>query len=180
VLLNEGVVKWREFDHPTYGKIEIGGTRQNWSRTPPSFLLEEECHRNMAYTLYHAEQMPRLRIAEVKTESIAGGLRKVWVTIENQRLIPTRLAQDVSNHISPPDIVTLSGPNVKVLSSGEVTDRFFKRVEAVKRRPERVELDSIPGMQAKRVQFVVSGSGSFKITVDSAKGGIVTQDSKVP
>jgi hypothetical protein len=26
VLLNEGVVKWHEFDHPTYGKIEIGGT----------------------------------------------------------------------------------------------------------------------------------------------------------
>ena len=180
VLLNEGVVKWREFDHPTYGKIEIGGTRQNWSRTPPSFLLEEECHRNMAYTLYHAEQMPRVRITDVKTESIAGGLHKVWVTIENQRLIPTRLAQDVSNHISPPDIVTLSGQGVKVLSSGEVTDRFFKRVEAVKRRPERVELDSIPGMQAKRVQFVISGSGSFKVTVDSAKGGIVAQESKIP
>jgi hypothetical protein len=180
VLLNEGVVKWREFDHPTYGKIEIGGTRQNWSRTPPSFLLEEECHRNMAYTLYHAEQMPRLRIADVKVENIAGGLHKVWVTIENQRLIPTRLSQDVNNHISPPDVVTLSGAGMKVLSSGEVTDRFFKRVEAVKRRPERVELDSIPGLQAERVQFVVSGSGSFKITVDSAKGGLISTEGKVP
>jgi hypothetical protein len=86
----------------------------------------------------------------------------------------------VSNHISPPDIVTLSGPGVKVLSSGEVTDRFFKRVEAVKRRPERVELDSISGMQAERVQFVISGSGTFKITVDSAKGGVVNSEGRIP
>jgi hypothetical protein len=180
VLLNEGVVKWHEFDHPTYGKIEIGGTRKNWSRTPTSFLLEEECHRNMAYTLYHADQMPRLRIAEIKIEGLAGGLNKVWVTIENQRLIPSRTSQDVSSHISPPDVVTLSGPGVKVLSSGRVTDRFFKRVEAVKRRPERVELDSIPGMEAVRVQFIVTGSGAFKVMVDSAKGGVVTQAGALP
>jgi zinc carboxypeptidase len=180
VLLNEGVVKWHEFDHPTYGKIEIGGTRKNWSRTPTSFLLEDECHRNMAYTLYHADQMPRIQISEVKVENLAGGLYKVWVTIENQRLIPTRTAQDVNSHISPPDVVTLGGPAVKVLSSGRVTDRFFKQVEAVKRRPDRVELDSVPGMGAVRVQFIASGSGALKITVDSAKGGLVTRDDKLP
>src|SRR6185436_11288057 len=45
VLLNEGLTPWHEYDHPTYGKIEIGGTRKEWGRTPPSFLLEEECHR---------------------------------------------------------------------------------------------------------------------------------------
>jgi hypothetical protein len=180
VLLSEGVVKWHEFDHPTYGKIEIGGTRKNWSRTPTSFLLEEECHRNMAYTLYHADQMPRLRIVEIRKESLAGGLNKIWVTVENQRLIPTRTTQDVSSHISPPDVVTLSGPGVKVLSSGRVTDRFFKRVDAVKRRPERVELDSVPGMEAVRVQFIVTGSGAFKVTVDSAKGGVMSQDGTLP
>ena len=179
VLLDEGMVKWHEFDHPTYGKIEIGGTRKNWGRTPTSFLLEEECHRNMASTLYHADQMPRLRISDVKTERVADGLHKIWVTIENQRLIPTRTAQDTSNQISPPDVVTLSGPDVKVISAGRVTDRFFKRVEAVKRRPERVELDSIPSMGVTRVQFVVSGSGGFKVTVDSAKGGVVTKEGRI-
>lgn len=173
VMLEEGMVKWHDFDHPTYGKIEIGGTRKEWGRTPPSFLLEEECHRNMAFTLYHADQIPRLKVPEVKVEKIADGLFKVWVTIENSQLIPTRIAQDVSNHISPPDIVALQGRDVKVLSSGTVTDRFFKRVEAGKRKPERVELNSVGGMAAARVQFVVSGSGEFTVKVDSAKGGIV-------
>jgi hypothetical protein len=172
VLLNDGLVKWKEFDHPTYGKIEIGGTKKTWGRTPVSFLLEEECHRNMAFTLYHAEQMPRISIGEIKTERVDDGLYKVWVTIENSRLIPTRTQQDAANHISPPDIITLTGDNVLVISSGRVTDRFFKRVEPVKRRPERVEIDTIPGLNAVRVQFIITGRGSFKVTVDSAKGGI--------
>jgi len=128
----------------------------------------------MAFTLYHADQMPRLSIGAVETEKLGDGLYKVWVTIENSRLIPTRLSQDVSNNISPPDVVSLVGPNIKVLSSGRVIDRFFKRVEAVARRPERVELETISGMSAARVQFIISGSGGFRITVDSAKGGLHT------
>jgi hypothetical protein len=180
VLLNDGVVKWHEYDHPTYGKIEIGGTKKEWGRTPVSFLIEEECHRNMAYTLYHAGQMPRLGITEVSVTNLSAGLYKVWVTMDNGRLIPTRSSQDVSNHISPPDIVTLSGPEVKVLSAGRVTDRFFKRVEAVKQRPERVELDTISGMSAVRVQFIVSGKGRFKVTLDSAKGGLFTSEHSLP
>ncbi|KPL11909.1 hypothetical protein AMJ85_02575 [candidate division BRC1 bacterium SM23_51] len=180
VLMNDGVVEWKEFDHPTYGKIEIGGAKKQWGRTPMSFLLEEECHRNMAFTLYHAAMMPLLKISEVTIEEMADGLFKVWVTIENSRLIPTRCAQDVANHINPPDIVSLAGPDVKVLSSGRVIDRFFKRVEAVKRRPERVELDTIRGMSAERVQFIVSGSGPFTVAVDSAKGGLHTCKHALP
>lgn len=180
VLLNDGVVPWHEFNHPTFGKIEIGGTKKTWGRTPVSFLLEEECHRNMAFTLYHAAQMPRLAITEVKTEPLGDGLFSVWVEIENARLIPTRTRQDASRHISPPDIVTLAGPDVKVLSAGRVTDRFFKRVEAVKRRPERVELETISGLSAARVRFIVSGRGRFKVSVDSAKGGLVSADHALP
>jgi hypothetical protein len=180
VLLNDGVVEWKEFDHPTYGKIEIGGTKKEWGRMPPSFLLEEECHRNMAFTLYHADQTPLLKIADVKADKMADGLYKVWVTIENSKLIPTRTAVDVANNISPPDVVTLAGPKVKVLSAGRVTDRYFKKVEAVKRRPERVELSTIGGMGAERVQFVVSGRGAYTVTVDSAKGGLLVSKQTLP
>ncbi len=180
VLLNDGVVEWKEFDHPTFGKIEIGGTKKEWGRLPPSFLLEEECHRNMAFTLYHAAMMPKLRIADVTMEKLSDGLYKVWVTVENERLIPTRTATDVANHISPPDIVSLAGPNVKVLSAGRVLDRYFKRVEAVRRRPERVELDTVAGMSAERVQFIVAGKGEFTVTVDSAKGGLLTARHTLP
>ncbi len=180
VLLGDGMVPWREFDHPTYGRIEIGGFRKEWGRTPPSFLLEEELHRNMAFTLYHAGTMPLLRISDVSVESLGPGLFKLWVTIENQRLAPTRTAHDVRHHISPPDIVTIRGDGIKVVSAGRVTDRFFKRVEAVESRPERVELDAIDGMDEARVQFVLQGNSAFTVTVDSAKGGLLQKDGSLP
>ncbi|MEJ2705820.1 MAG: hypothetical protein P8Z79_25560, partial [Sedimentisphaerales bacterium] len=79
-----------------------------------------------------------------------------------------------------PDVVSIAGGDIRVLSGGRVTDQYFKRVDAVKRRPERVELDTIEGMSAARVQFVVEGSGGFTITVDSAKGGLLTKGGLLP
>ncbi len=180
VLLNDGVTKWKAYVHPTFGPIEIGGTKKQWSRVPPSFLLEEECHRNMAFTLYHADQMPLLNISEVQMEKLDGGLTSVRVTIENRRLIPTHTEQDVVNRINVPDIVTLKGDGVKVISAGRVTDRFTNRYDAVKRRPERVEIASIPGLGQVRVRFVVSGSGRFTVGVDSPKGGVVEATQSLP
>jgi len=180
VLMGDAAVPWREFEHPTYGTIEIGGEKKEWGRLPPSFLLEEELHRNMAFTLYHADMMPLLKISQVNVEKLADNLYKIWVTIENQRLIPTRTAQDVANHISSPDIVSIQGTNIRALSAGRVTDRYFKRVRAVERRPERVELDIIDGMSVVRVQFIVEGKGEFTITVDSVKAGLLTKKHSFP
>ena len=180
MLLNDGVVKWHSYTHPTFGQIEIGGTKKTWSRVPPSFLLEEECHRNMAFTLYHADQIPLLTLNEVQMEKIDDGLFKVLVTVENRRLIPTRTEQDVINKINTPDLFLLKGDNVKVISAGRVTDRFSNRFEAVERRPERVEIPTIPGIGVVRVQFVVSGSGRFTITVDSVKGGVLEATQTLP
>ncbi|MCP4259989.1 MAG: peptidase M14 [Planctomycetes bacterium] len=180
VMMGDGLIPWREYDHPTYGKIEIGGRRKEWGRIPPSFLLEEELHRNMAFTLYHAEMMPFLKIHEIEIEKLDENLYKIWITVENQRLIPTRTDQDITHHISPPDIVSIKGNNIKVLSAGRVTDKFFKRVQPVKRRPERVELSSIDGMNSVIVQFIVGGKGNFTISVDSAKGGVLTKSQLLP
>jgi hypothetical protein len=180
VLLGDGFVPWKPYNHPTYGLIEIGGSKKEWGRTPPSFLLEEELHRNMAFTLYHAGTLPLLRIGDVTVTPLGGNLFKVWVTVENQRMMPTRTAQDVDHQISPPDIVSIKGDGIKVLSSGRVTDRFFKRAEAVECRPERVELETISGMEAVRVQFILQGSGPFTVTVDSARGGLLHKDASLP
>ncbi len=180
VLMGDGIVPWRPYDHPTYGPIEIGGLKKEWGRVPPSFLLEEELHRNMAFTLYHADMMPLLRLGPVEVETLAADLFRVWVTVENQRLIPTRTKQDRIHNISPPDIISIAGDDIEVLSAGRVVDRFFKRVEAVKRRPHRVLLETIGGMDAARVQFVVKGRGSYEVTVDSTKGGLLTKTGSLP
>ena len=180
VLLGDGFVPWRPYEHPVYGTIEIGGRRKEWGRVPPSFLLEEELHRNMAFALYHADAMPLLKIRDVQIETLDADLFKVWVTVENQRLIPTRVAQDVQHDINPPDIISIRGDHIKVLSGGRVTDRFFRRAEAVEHRPHRIAVDTIAGLSTVTVQFVVSGGGEATITVDSAKGGVLEETRTLP
>jgi len=175
LLQNQGVTKFHEYDHPQFGKIEIGGIHKEFDRVPPSFLLEEECHRNMSFTLYQAEQMPLLTFGDTQVEKIGKNLYRIWVEIRNAGMIPTRTAQDVKNHINRPDLVTLEGGQVKVLSAGRITDRFFKKVEAVKARPERLEIEFIPGLRSERAQFIVSGEGTATLRVDSLKGGRITK-----
>ena len=62
-------------------------------------------------------------------------------------------------------------PEERVVSSGRVADRYFKRMDPVLVRPYRVELPTIPGLGAERVQFIVRGKAPVVVTVESTKGG---------
>jgi hypothetical protein len=134
----------------------------------------------MAFTLFHAEHLPLITLQAPVREPLPGGLSRITVTLRNDRLLPTRLDQDTLNHITRPDILSLTGNGLKVHTSGEVTDRYRNRIEAARRQPERVELQTIPGMAEVRVQFVVSGSGTALITFDSVKGGLRSATLTVP
>ncbi len=176
LLMNQGAVKWHEYEHPTYGTIEIGGERKEFGRVPPSFMLEEECHRNMAFTLYHAEQMPLISFGNTKFDKLDENLYRIWIEVKNDRMIPTRSQQDVSNHITSPDLITLEGENLQVLSSGIVRDRYFKKVNPVKVRPNRLEISTIQGLDSVMTQFIVSGNGKVSIKFDSVKGGLLERE----
>ena len=162
---------WHEVEHPLYGKIEVGGAKKNWIRQPPSFLLEEECHRNMAFSLYHADQMPLIKIQKIDVKPLDGGLTQVTAVISNERMIPTHLATDVANKITPPDLVTLSGPKLKVLAGLSAPDQFFEHSTEQKRHPATIRLDTVPGMGAMYVRWIVEGRGPYTVKVQSYKGG---------
>jgi hypothetical protein len=175
LLLGDGVVTWREVTHPTYGKVEVGGLRKEWVRQPPSFLIEEELHRNMAFTLYHADQMPRVAVQSVETRPADGGLTEVKAVIANERLTPTRSAADVRNKISPPDRVSISGEDLKVLYAAISPQITFDRPTEQKRDPANVRVASIPGHGVIHVRWLVAGTGPFSVTVRSTKGGVATK-----
>ena len=171
LLFGQGTVPWKEVDHPQYGKVEVGGFKKSWGRQPPSFLLEEECHRNMAFTLYHADQMPQVEIQSVEVKPAGGGLSEVTAAVANLRLTPTRAAVDVKRKITPPDVVAISGKDLKVILGLWSTDCFFRNAKEQKRRPEKMQIASIPGMGAVHVRWLVRGKGPYAVTVQSVKGG---------
>ncbi len=169
LTFGDAFVPWEEFDHPQYGKIEIGGFKKNFGRAHPGFLLEQDAHRNMAFTIYHAYHTPKLSITEVKEENLGGGLKQITATIYNERLMPTHSSQDLKHNIERPDYVSITG--AKVLTGMVVNDEDFNKVEEQKQNPEVIRVKNIPGMESVKVRWIVSGNGNYRINVDSAKGG---------
>ncbi|WP_035464281.1 M14 family metallopeptidase [Algoriphagus vanfongensis] len=169
LTFGDAFVEWHTYDHPQYGEVEIGGFKKTFGRAHPGFLLEQDAHRNAAFTIYHAYHTPKLSIIDVKEEDLGGGLKAITATIFNERLMPTHSSQDVKHKIERPDYVSISGANV--VAGFIVEDEDFKRYEEQVHSPEKMALSNIPGMEGVKVRWIVSGGNNYSITVDSAKGG---------
>lgn len=176
LLFSDQFMPWEEHDHPTYGKIEIGGNRRNYRRNNPGFLLETDAHRNMAFTLYHAFQTPKLVVEEVTKEDLGNGYLEVTATVGNQRIIPTHSDHDLRNNISPPDFISLQGADV--VAGMRILNRDTGDAEEQEFRPERLAIDNITGLSTVDVRWIVRAGENTPLTIriESAKGGTVTHE----
>ncbi len=185
-------IRMHEIDHPELGKVLIDrDTTKLTRRVPPSWLIEEMCHRNMAFCLLHASEMPLPVIKNVRSEKIDGKLHKVIVTLYNDRLMPTMSSAAVTGKVQRPDILMLDG-NVKVLAAGSSQSaampsgipaqfmRFFRRgrgggdsITFIEQKDlKNLKLtNGIPGRTEVEYHFLVEGSGSVNIKLDCVKGG---------
>jgi len=178
LLLSDATAEWEEVEHPAYGKIEVGGMKKNWLRQPPGFLIEEELHRNMAFTLYHASELPELEIVSVEVRDLGDGLQQVTAAIRNNKLTPTHSQADLKHKITRPDWVTLTGENHQVLLGMYADEPFFTSPKEQKRDPQRMEIPRIDGHSTVYVRWIVEGDGAFRVEVDSVKGGVVEKAAK--
>ena len=169
LTMGDAFVNWHEFEHPQFGAVEIGGFKKTFGRAHPGFLLEQDAHRNAAFTIYHAYHTPKLSIMDVKEEELGGGLKAITATIFNERLMPTHASQDLKYKIERPDYVTISG--AKVVAGFVVEDEDFNKLAEQKMSPERIAVANVPGMSAVKVKWIVSSGSNYSIMVDSAKGG---------
>lgn len=175
LLFGDAHVDWEPYDHPTYGEIEIGGFKKNYGRAHPGFLLEQDAHRNMAFTLFHAWHTPHLVIDEISERDLGGGQREITAVVTNTRMIPTHASHDVRNNIERPDYITIEGVDVEAGMIVENRDRNQTAEQEV--NPQQLEVANIPGMNSVTVRWIVSGGGDFTVTVDSEKGGVVSRES---
>ncbi|RYY25500.1 MAG: peptidase M14 [Chitinophagaceae bacterium] len=173
LLFKDAFVDWHEFNHPQYGKIEIGGFKKNFGRAHPGFLLESDAHRNMAFTIYHCYQTPKLEIDSISEKDLGDGLKEITAVIANRRIMPTHSSQDIKFKIERPDYISITGANV--IAGMIVQNRDLNITTEQKTNPQTIEVDNIPGMATVTVRWIVQGSAKYGINVDSRKGGIVTR-----
>ena len=170
LLFKDAFVEWHPYNHPQYGKIEIGGFKKNFTRMHPGFLLESDAHRNMAFTVYHAYHTPKLQIDTIMEKDLGDGLKEITAIISNQRLMPTHSSQDLKYKIERPDYISLTG--AKVIAGMTVDNRNPAAAVEQKTRPQTIEVSNIPGLGEVTVRWIIQGSSNYTITADSRKGGV--------
>ncbi|KPK91268.1 hypothetical protein AMJ80_07490, partial [bacterium SM23_31] len=175
-------LEWNEFDHPQYGKVELGGSwKKTRGRVPPRFMNEELCHRNMAFTLYQADEMSKIELGETKVEKIGGDVYKVWIDITNPKVAPSITAKAAQNNVVKPDLLILEG-NVEVISASWITNKLTEEYRpSITSEIDQHDLKRImirsghPGRTTKTMQYLVKGFGDINVTYDSVKGGKVSK-----
>ncbi len=174
-------VDWTSYDHPQFGQVELGGWKKLSGRVNPRFMSMELFHRNMAFTLYHADMMPLMSMGDATVERVDGDVYRVRVDITNERVIPTITVRAQENNVVRPDLLMVDG-NVEVIAAGWVAD---------KNRPgptqliDQAELDRIlvrsghPGRTTRTIEYLVRGTGDFTVTYSALKGGTVSTTVRV-
>jgi hypothetical protein len=173
LLFGDAYVPWKKFNHPQFGEIEIGGPKKNYIRNHPGFMFEEDAHRNMAFTIFHAHQTPLLEVSNVVVKDLGNNIKSVTATIANKRIIPTHSSFDEKHKITPPDFISLEG--AKVIAGMTVQNEDLNLFTEQKHNPNEIEISNISGMQTVKVRWLVSGQvNNATVKVNSTKGGMVT------
>ncbi len=136
-------------------------------------MIQTEAHRNMAFAVYHAGQMPLVAVDTVWTKPLGNGLTEVNAIVSNKRLIPTHTQQDLENRISPPDMVKLTGGTV--VAGFIVTNALQDQATEQRRDPATIRVNNIAGNSSVQVRWIVSSGNSFTVSVESQKGGTATK-----
>jgi hypothetical protein len=169
------LTEWKAFDHPQFGKVEIGGAmKKTFGRVPPRFMNEELCHRNMAWTLYQADEMPKVAFGPSKVEKLGDGIFKVWVDVSNPKVAPTILAKAAMNNVVAPDLLTIDGKAVEIISASWVADKWRPAVaQSIDQKDlKRIMLrNGLTGRATKTIQYLVKGTGTITVKYASVKGG---------
>lgn len=196
VLAGAGFVRWRPFEHPQLGQVELGGwlpktVRQN----APLGLLDGECHKATLFTLAHAAVAPRLRVTAFEAALVSGtggggaaaggdmaGLYKVTAVLENQGYLPTNVTQQaVLMKLARPLEVTLSGVGVNIsFVSGKARSEVAHLPGYAVGQSAHGFLSAAPECR-KKLEWVVNAKPgqTLRIEVHSDKCGRQTRELKL-
>jgi len=169
-IVNQGQMfaDWKPFDHPQFGKIEIGGWRTFTTRIPPTFMLPELVHRNASLVIFTAQNAPEVKLEVLDVKNLGGDLHRVRIRASNMKAIPSLSSKAMQKKLSRPDILALAGAGLEVVSGATVEDLRLDVVSPVEYHPERI-FTSIPAFGKQDIQWIVRGKGKATVTYRSVK-----------
>jgi hypothetical protein len=145
------------FDHPTLGKVEIGGWKKFGHNNPLASELPREVERNVDFMLMQAKAMPQLAITDVEQDYLGKNVYRLTVTVANMGFQPTELAIRIKNGNAVPVRGDISGG---------------KRIMILDENPEK-DMGHLMGNNEIEVQWLVHGTKGEKVSLNAfhPKGG---------
>lgn len=113
---------WKEYDHPVFGRVELGGLNIKYTiQNPPQKYLAAECEHDTKFNLRFAKAMPHLTLDSVQSETIGDGLFRVTAEVGNLGFLPTNLTDEtVSLKMDHP--VSVSIEKAEVIEGKKVNE----------------------------------------------------------
>lgn len=119
-----GFVDWVPFDHPTLGKVEIGGFVPGVRVNPPSELLDDLAAKHTDFVLKVIEAQPKVVVDGPELTDLGSGLYEVRIAIINNGDMPTTTVFSRTTRGIKPVVVRLSA-SVDRIISGQRVDRVW-------------------------------------------------------
>jgi hypothetical protein len=163
-LSGEGFIEWKPYDHPTLGRVELGGFTRYWLRNPPPGPYFEKVADDQAkFAVVQALTTPMVKLHGLDVVADGEGRWTITATAANEGYLDTSLEQARLAGVAKTDRLVLE------LSDGVQTDD-----ELV------VELPFMRGHRGSsflslyRASWKVLGREGARITVElrSEKGGV--------
>jgi hypothetical protein len=168
-LAGEGFTNWQPFEHPQFGKVEIGG----WDRkfvvaNPPVQFLLGECHKNMLFTFKHCDTLPVLDITSLTATAVSTGVYKIVAVVKNHGFLPTNVSEVAKD-------IKIAKPVTVAITAGEGTKLLHGQAKVeVGHLEGRLNPPTFYGSRNavlskdRKVEWLVSGQPGQKVTVTAS------------
>jgi hypothetical protein len=140
-LNGTGFVKWQPFNHPTLGKVEIGGVAPFVTSTPPANKIDSLCNAQLPWLLKLSTKLPDIHLMKEVVTDLGAGVYRLELFIENKGVLPYPTAMGSRNKQPAPVVVILDGENLEFLEG-------YKRTT----------MGDIGGNQVKKITYTIKTS----------------------
>ncbi len=119
-----GFIEWTEYEHPTFGTIEIGGFVPGFNMNPPADQLDALANPQTDFIVKLTEKLPKLRVEGPTVKKLASGLYEIRLGVINDGSMPTKTAMARKARTMKPTIIRMSVP-VEQIVTGNRVDRIW-------------------------------------------------------
>ena len=120
-LNGTGFAKWQSFNHPTLGKVEIGGFAPFLTSTPPATKIDSLCRTQLPWLLSLSTKLPDLQLMKEVVTELGAGVYRLELFVENKGVLAYPIAMGAKNKQPAPVVVILEGENLEFLEGYQRT-----------------------------------------------------------